>query len=414
MRILFVNKFFYLRGGSEQVFFQERNFMKNSGHSVVDFSMHDEKNIPSKYSQHFVPYIDFKQPGNLTNKIRKAFKFIHSPRAVSEISEIICRYRPQIAHLHNFYHQLTPSIIPILKSAGIKIVLTLHDAKLVCPAYLMLSHGKICSACKKGNFYKVITTRCQDSLFNGLLLCAEAYWHKWKGSYDQVDHFISPSRFYAELVSRFRVPYCRISVIPNGVDTNRLVPTYKDEDYILYFGRLSNEKGVQTLLEAHSQLKNGMPLKIVGTGPLEEEMKLRFKNGEFLGYKSGEELISLINSASLIVVPSEWYENCSMFVVEAMALGKPVIGANIGGIPEQIEDGKSGYLFEMGNTAELAGKMEKLIAEPNLRKKMGKFARALVEEKYSLERHFERLTNLYEYLLDSNYQHIKNYTNPYH
>lgn len=414
MRILFANKFFYLRGGSEQVFFQERNFMINSGHSVFDFSMHNEKNIPSKYSQHFVPHIDYKQSGNFANKIRKAFNFIHSREAVSIISELILRYRPQIAHLHNIYHQLTPSIIPILKSAGIKIVLTLHDAKLVCPAYLMLSHGKICSACKGGNFYKVITTRCQDSLFKGLLLSAEAYWHKWKGSYDQVDHFISPSRFYAELVSRFQVPYRRISVIPNGVDINRFTPTYKDEDYILYFGRLSNEKGIQTLLKAHSRLKENMPLKIAGTGPLEEEMKLRFKNAEFLGYKSGEELISLINSASFVVVPSEWHENCSMVVLEAMALGKPVVGARIGGIPEQIEDGKSGCLFEMGNMAELASKMEKLIGEPNLRKKMGKYARALIEEKYSLERHFERLTNLYKYLLDSNYQDIQNQTNLSH
>ena len=211
MRILFVNKFFYLRGGSEQVFFQERNSMKNSGHSVVDFSMHDEKNIPSKYSQHFVPRIDYKQSGNFADKIRKSNNFIHSRMAVSKISELISRYSPQIAHLHNIYHQLTPSIIPVLKSAGVKIILTLHDAKLVCPTYLMLSHDKICSACKGRYFYKVITTRCQDSLFKSLLFSAEAYWHRWKGSYDQVDHFISPSRFYAELVSRYRVPYRRIS-----------------------------------------------------------------------------------------------------------------------------------------------------------------------------------------------------------
>jgi len=409
MRILFVNKFFYLRGGSEQVFFQERNFMKNSGHSVVDFSMHDKKNIPSKYNQHFVPYIDYKQPGNLANKIRKAFNFIHSCEAVSKISEIIYKHRPQIAHLHNIYHQLTPSIISVLKKNGVKVVLTIHDGKLICPAYIMHNNQEgICTACEGKKFYKAMTNRCQGSVSKGLLLSAEAYWHKWKGSYDNVDHFISPSRFHAELVGGCRIPNHRITVLQNGIDTNSITPKYKDQGYILFFGRISKEKGIQTLLKAHSRLKKNMPLKIVGTGPMEKEMKLRFKGSEFLGYKLGEELTSLVNRASFVVVPSECYENCSMVVLEAMALGKAVIGARIGGIPEQIEDGKSGFLFEMGNIAELTSKMEKLIAEPNLRKKMGKLGRAIVEEKYSLERHFERLTNLYEYLLDNNYQDIQN------
>jgi len=218
MKILFANKFFYLNGGSETVFFQERNFLKENGVEVIDFSMQDDRNFPSDYSEFFVPKVSFKNQTGFASKLRTAASFVHSREAVKRLASLLDREKPQIAHLHNIYHQLTPSIIPLLKERGVKVILTLHDGKLVCPAYLMLNNGHVCVACKGRRFYKAITTRCQDSLVNTLLLAAESYWHKWKHRYDMMDLFIPPRRFLAGLVSQYSDPEEKILVLRNGID----------------------------------------------------------------------------------------------------------------------------------------------------------------------------------------------------
>jgi glycosyltransferase involved in cell wall biosynthesis len=303
--------------------------------------------------------------------------------------------------LHNIYHQLTPAIIPLLKSRGVKVVLTLHDGKLVCPSYLMLNKGRICEACRGRRFHRSIFSRCQGSMSRGALLTAEAYWHRWRGSYDHVDRFVAPSDFLGDLVTRRRVPREKMTVLRNGIDLEEYRPHYTDQGYVLYFGRLSQEKGIQTLLAAHETMARPIPLKVVGTGPVQDDLRSRFTTAEFLGYKEGNELRELVGKAAFVVVPSEWYENCSMVVLEAMALGKPVIGSRIGGIPEQIDDGKTGFLFQMGDQAELARKMDTLLAEPELRARMGRAARRKIQNEFSLDAHCTRLLSIYHELLHS-------------
>jgi glycosyltransferase involved in cell wall biosynthesis len=188
-------------------------------------------------------------------------------------------------------------------------------------------------------------------------------------------------------------------VLTNGIDTSKYVPKYNNKGYALYFGRISKEKGVLTLLKAHNNISNDFELKIVGTGPLEDSLHKSFPKAEFLGYKTGHELNELIANAAFVIVPSEWYENCSMSVLEAMALGKPVIGSRIGGIPEQVEHDKTGFLFEMGNVNELAEKMNILHANPDLSIQMGQAARKKCENEYSLNNHFYELTEIYSELL---------------
>ena len=409
MEILLINKFFYLKGGVETVFFQERDFLKNTGHKVIDFSMHHPENFPSEYTDYFVSNVNYHVGSkgdkiNFLEKSRIAIDFVHNREAVKKLLALIKKEKPVIAHLHNVYHQITPSIITVLKNAGIKVVLTLHDYKLICPTYLMINNkNAICNKCQGKYFIQATINRCQEgSLLKSLLLSAEGYWHRWANSYEKVDLILSPSKFLADLVAKYRIDTGRIKVLHNGIDINKYKLSEEDGGYAICFGRISREKGVETLLQAHRLLLNKFYLKIVGTGPLMEELEQRYSGVEFTGYKAGEELKELIKRASFVVVPSEVYENCSMSVLESMALGKPVIGSKIGGIPEQIEDGKTGFLFEMGNADELAEKMMVLASDKELRKEMGRAARGKLERKYALDAHCKKLIEIYEELLSKN------------
>lgn len=398
MKILLVNKFFFMNGGSERVFFQERAFFLEKGYDVVDFSMRDARNFPSPFIDFFIPNVSYRDTHGILNKLKQGVSFVHSSVAVKNIERLITQEKPEIAHLHNIYHQLTPSIIPVLKKHGVNVVLTLHDSKLICPAYLALKNGEICTECEGQYFWKPLTTNCQSSRLGSLLLSLESLWHKWRGSYDAVDLFLSPSHFLADLISK-RIASKKIKVLHNGIDIEEYRPNYCDDGYALYFGRLSKEKGIKTLLKAHNALPGGLPLKIVGTGPLADELQKLYPQAMFLGYRSGQELNDLIANSAFVVVPSEWYENCSMVVLEAMAFGKPIIGSDVGGIPEQIDDGKTGFLFKMGNANQLAEKMQILSDNPDMRLIMGKAAREKLEKQYSLQAHCDELLSIYYELL---------------
>lgn len=394
-KVLLANKFFFLNGGSETVFFQERDFLIKNGFPIIDFSMHDARNFASTYVDFFIPHINFQKSNGIFRRIIQAKNFIHSTVAVKNIEKLILQEQPSIAHLHNIYHQLTPAIIPVLKKHGVKIILTLHDGKLICPSYLMLNKGNICTACEGKKFWKPMTLRCQNSFMQGFLLSLEAYWHKVNKSYEDIDVFLSPSRFLANLIGK-RFPSSRIKVLHNGIDHEKYHASKQDKGYALYFGRLSKEKGIDTLLKAHHCLHEDTPLKIVGTGPLEKELRPKYPNVHFLGFKNGEELNEIISFSSFVIVPSEWYENCSMVILEAMAHGKPIIASRIGGIPEQVEDGETGLLFEAGSVRDLAEKMKIMSENHSMRLLFGKNAREKLIRNYSLKKHCNDLLEIYQ------------------
>ena len=386
--------------------FQEREFLIKHGHKVIDFSMDHPENFPSKYSDYFVRNVDYVECSkdgksiSLLARFRTAVDFIHNRQATNSLKALIEREKPDIAHLHNIYHQITASIIPVLKNAGVKVVLTLHDYKLVCPAYSMINEAAICNKCKGKNFGQATVRRCQDrSYFRSLLLSIEGYWHRIAKTYDCVDLFLCPSNFMADMVGRYRIGREKIRILRNGIDIERYTASGEDGGYALYFGRISEEKGIETLLEAHRLLSNKLHLKVVGNGPRLPKLKKWSAGVEFTGYKTGEELKDLIKRASYVVVPSKWHENCSMSVLESMAYGKPVLGSRVGGIPDQIEDGKTGLLFEMGNSKDLAEKMRLLAQNRHLRREMGKAAREKLEREYSLSGHCAKLIKTYNDLL---------------
>lgn len=398
MKILIANKFFHRNGGSETVMFQERAYLQATGHRVADFSMQDTRNLPSGQAKYFVSNHDYHHAGGL-QKITAAISLIHSTEAVRNFSALLDAETPDIVHCHNIYHQITPSIIGVARSRNIPVVLTLHDYKPVCPVYNRLRDGHPCDECLQGDFSRVVKHRCADgSLAKSTIMYLEAVFQRWRGSYESVSCFIAPSQFMADSVAH-RIPADRITVLYNGVDVGASQTGSTDEGHVLYLGRLSQEKGVQTLLKAHAASGNAWRLVIAGTGPLAEELTRRYPLANFLGHVAGPQLERTINGASAVVVPSEWHENCPMSVLEAMANGKPVVGSRMGGIPELVEHGHTGLLFDMGNVADLQSQVAALMASPGERRRMGENARTRARALFSLERHNAGLLAVYQRLV---------------
>ncbi|KRP85241.1 MULTISPECIES: glycosyltransferase family 4 protein [Bradyrhizobium] len=399
MKVLLANKYLFNNGGAETVLFQERAFLTGSGVEVIDFAMQHERNIESPYSTHFVSRQDYRNGGYLA-RIRGALALIHSREAVSKLASLIDETRPDLMHCHNVYHQLTPSIVGVAKSRGIPVVLTLHDTKPVCPVHTRALGNQLCSLCLTGGFHHVLTHRCSDgSLAQSATLYLEAVTQQWLGSYEKVDRFIAPSLFMQDSVSR-RFSPDRTVLLYNGVDVRNISPRGRDNGYVLYCGRLAPGKGAETLLRAHQAAGCSWPLVIAGTGPLTDDLKSQFaRNVQFAGHLSGDTLSTTIAEASVVVVPSEWCENCPMSVLEAMAQGKAIIATRIGGIPELVNDRETGFLFEPGNVDELRTHLECLMGSGELRAQMGAAGRVRVEKHFSLDKHNAELIAVYRSLL---------------
>lgn len=400
MRILQINKFFYLKGGPERYMFKLSELLRAKGHEIAFFSMRHDKNKASQWSQYFVKNIDYNKRQNLKEQIKIFKNTLYSHEAEKKISKLIDDFRPDIAHVHNFNHQLTPSILFALKRKKVPIVMTMHDYKLVCPSYSMLNHGRICELCKGKKFYHCFRTRCHKNSFNkSLAVTIESYLHhNILDSYRFINYFICPSKFIMNKVRE-------MGLRGNFVHLPHFVRSYewkpldgKESNKIVYYGRLSPEKGVWTLIEAVKELS--VNLTIIGDGPLKNLIEERVKHDEIkniklFGHLDGNRLVEEISKNTFLIIPSECYEVFGLVVIEAFALGLPVIGANIGGIPEAVKNGEAGLLFEPGNVENLRDKIKQLLADPDKVAQMGRNAQALVEKEYNVELHYERLMKVY-------------------
>jgi len=400
MNVLLVNKFYFPHGGSETYFLQVEELLKKKGHSVSIFSTRDPRNKQCAESRFFVEKIDYNRRDiPLGQKVRFGARLLYSFDAARKIDALLQEVKPDVAHLHNICHQISPSILPVLKRHGVPIVQTLHDFKLVCPSYRMLSPEGICERCYGNRYYNVIRQRCvKGSVAFSVLLCLEAYFHRAIRIYDRVDLFIASSQFYKDKLVSFGVDARRIRVLPNFVQPDER-PSYPSGDYALFCGRLGSEKGVLTLVKAAERAPD-IRLIIAGSGSEEDAIRQyltakKMRNVELVGFVSGEVKRDLIRRAAFFVVPSEWYENCSLSIHEAIAYGKPVVGARIGGIPEQVKAGYNGLLFEPGNAADLRDKMQYLISHPDETHRMGKNAAKMATGVYSPEVHYQELMRIY-------------------
>jgi glycosyltransferase involved in cell wall biosynthesis len=401
--LLSINNYYYYRGGAETVFLEHNRMFEALGWSVVPFSMQHAKNLPTHWSKYFVKEIEFGADYSLSEKLIRLPKVIYSFEARRNLGRLLSQVNPDICHAHNIYHHISPSILGLLKRRGIPTVLTLHDLKIACPAYNMLAPDGICERCRGGRLYNVVVNRCiKESVPLSTVVMIEAVLHRMLGSYrDCVDRFVVPSRFYIEKLSEWGTPRDLFRHVPNFVDLARYEPNFLPGKRFIYFGRVSREKGLATLIKAVSEA--GCSLMIAGVGPEIKEMRELADHltadVTFLGYLTGQPLHDAIRSARAVVLPSEWYENAPMSILEAYALGKPVIGARIGGIPELMRENYTGFCFPSGDKTALVATLREAIARPDAElEAMGRWARNWVATEFSDDAYRSRMLDVYREL----------------
>lgn len=398
-RLLSINNYHYRRGGAEVVFLEHNRLFEEIGWDVVPFAMHHPENLPSPYAEHFVDEIEFGRDYGVFDKAARAAKVIYSREAKAKVRRLVERTRPTIAHAHNIYHHISPAILPALKEAGLPLVLTVHDLKLACPSYKMLVGDKICERCRGGRVHNVVVHRCiKGSLALSGLVMAETLVHRALGLYEAVDRFVVPSRFYIDKFAEWGWSRDRFVHIPNFVDAAAFRPAEEAGRGFLYFGRLSPEKGLDTLIRAAASSRQ--PVALAGTGPIADDLRaLAAEVGaevRFLGHLTGEALHDAVRAARAVVLPSTWYENAPISLMEAYALGRPVIGARIGGIPELIREGETGSTVRPGDEAALAAELARVAALPDAAvAAMGAAGRAWVEAEFTAAAYRDRLLTLY-------------------
>ena len=408
MKVLQVNNYHYLKGGSERVYFETSKILEKNGHEVLFFSV-KEVETESHYSdKYFVKSFDYSN-ADYFDKVIHAAEFIYNKEAKKNLELLIKNEKPDIAHLHIFYGRLTSSILPVLKKYNIPVVMSVHEYRMLCPAYVMRDNqGNICEQCADGNYLHCVAGKCiKNSLAYSSIAALECSLRDRFFSYEEhIDKFIMVSQFIMDKHIQYKPSLKNKSTqVYNFIDVGNYSPNFSHDNYYLYFGRLSREKGIMTLLNAWRNFP-GLRLKIVGGGELEEDVgefinRYKMSHIELVGYLSGDELFDMVKKSKFVFVPSEWYENNPMNVIESFALGKPVIGARIGGIPELVKEGYNGFLFESGNLNDLTETINKAQSVPeDDYSEFGKNARNFAEEHFNETKYYRKLLEVYEELLD--------------
>ncbi|MCK4223693.1 MAG: glycosyltransferase family 4 protein [candidate division Zixibacteria bacterium] len=406
MKILLANKYFHPAGGPETLLFDSMEKLQSLGHTVIPFSMQHPKNLKSEYEEYFVSNVDYNNHSrNPWDMAKSTFRIIFNLEAKKKMEQLIKDTKPDIAHLHNIYHQLSPSILLPLKKYNIPVVMSLHDFKLVCPNYTFLRDGKVCEECEGKHFYKAIKYKCvKDSYAKSAISALEMYVHKLNQTYIKtVDCFIALSRFTQKKLIQYGLPQEKIVYLPNYVNVSTYKTNSTKKRYILFLGTLSDKNGIFTLVKA---MRNLSPIKLKIAGAGEQEKLIRdyirenkMKNIELAGFLSREKLKETIANCDFLVFPNNCYHNCPMSILESFAYGKPVVGSNLGSVPELVEDGRTGLLFEPRDEKELAEKIKYLYENPQMVEKMGRNARRKVEGNFSAEKYYPKLLQIYEELI---------------
>lgn len=403
MKILQVNKFYHIVGGTSRYFFVVSKLLENKDHQVAYFSMHDKKNKSTRWSKYFVSNLPFERV-NYKNGLKVIGRMIYSVEARRKISKLLDEFKPDIAHIHNIYHQVSPSILLELKKRGIPIVHTVGDYHLISSHHNNLFHnGTICEVTKIKRFYNAIIHKCvKNSYLASFAEALEQYFHYMFGFYaNNVDLFIAPSIFLAQKLYEYGIPKEKTVILPYFVDYNKFTPKFTYGDYILYYGRLYPEKGLSFLIDIMKHLPN-INLKIVGRGPEGKRLKYKIKKYRLKNasvnstFVPDGELRRLIHNSRFTVFPSQSLETFGISLLESYASGKPVVASKIGALSEIVKDGKTGFLFKSGNMEDCIEKVKKLWNNPSFYREMGKNAREYVENHFGPEEHYEKLMDIYK------------------
>jgi glycosyltransferase involved in cell wall biosynthesis len=400
--VLQVNKFFHPRAGAETAFLQTRELLSANGHEVVDFAMRHPANLASPYERYFAPPRAYDGGGRLDRRIADAASSVYSWKVRRSLGALLDARRPDVAHLHNVYHQLTLSVVDELARRRIPTVLTLHDWKIACPAYTLFTEGAPCRRCVGGSVANALVHRCvKGSALASGLAAAEAAIARRRGTYGKVQRFIAPSRFARGVAGMAGVEPRRIAYVPNFLADAELAARPADgerEPAFLYAGRLDATKGVRQLLAAFARLDGPAALRIAGSGALEDEVRTaaaRDPRIAYLGRIERARLLDELERARALVLPSIWEDNGPLAILEAQARGAALVVTDRGGPPEFVRDGESGLVVPAEDVAALTGAMRRLAADAGLARRFGERGRRDVEAEHSAARHYERLLSVY-------------------
>ncbi len=392
MRILLIDKYHRQYAGPQRLYFDTAKLLREQGHEVAFFAMDHPKNEPTPWSTYFVEQVDYEEANHLSffQKLKVARNIIWNPSAKQKLEALIADFKPDVAHLFVTYHQLSPSIIWALKKQQVPIVMTLCDYKLASPNYSLFVRGKIW---EHSSGFRCLLDRCVKDSFAKSLVCVVEQWiHKLFGTYGKVDVYIGLSQFLIDTYKRLGFPY-EIQLLPQPLvplpDMTLPLPEKTGKNF-LYFGRLSAEKGIGTLIRAFAELHDDETLSLVGFGPEEERLHALTKELDleatvkFLGPVYGEDLQVLLRQARAVVVPSEWYENTPYALLETLASGTPVIASRVGSLPERVQDGYNGFLFTTGDAHDLAEKIRTLetVSLKTLQENARRSVMTLTQESY--------------------------------
>ena len=403
MRILYCNKYDYPFSGTETYLFDLIQRMDERGQETALFSMDHGRSPAFSGRSYRIPYLDFKDANaSFLKKVKMAAHAIYSPLARRAMRGCLADFSPDLAHVRGIYHHLSPSILWELKQQGIPVLYHLNDFKILCPTYNFVADGRACKEhCKNGAFHKVVTKGCYDGPWSSaVVLAAEAYLHKWLRTYERcVDLFLAPSEFARTKLIAGGFPAQRIEVLPHFQALPGKEDITIDEGYLLYFGRLSAEKGVYELLRAMARLPH-IPKVIAGDGPERPRLEslareLNLNQVLFAGKVQGEELQKLIAGCSFSVFPSHAYETMGKSILESYAWGRPVIASDLGSRRELVQHGVTGLLYPDGDREQLAHSIGFLFDRPDLIEKMGAAARCRVKANHDPGQHMEKLLGLY-------------------
>ena len=402
MRILHVNKFLYRRGGAEGYLFDVAQLQRDAGHEVAFFGMAHPDNEPMTYASSFPSHLEFEPtPASARGKLENGGRMIWSTSAARGIDEVLAAFRPDVVHLHNIYHQPSPSILRPVARRKIAAVMTLHDYKLACPTYRFLDHGTPCEACVPRKFWNAGIKACNGSRAASAMAGLELGLHTLTGAYRPVARFVCPSRFLESKMRAGKVFPDRLRWLPNFVDVDRWRAKDAPGTGVVFAGRLSDEKGVDVAVRAVAALPEAT-LDVAGDGPARpalEELAAELGVADrvrFHGRLATPELQAMLRRAAVAVVPSRWYENQPLAVLEAFASGLPVVGTELGGIPELIKPGVDGGRVPADDPSALAEALRPLLDDPELAFTMGKAGRAKAERDHGPVQHLEALLRVYD------------------
>lgn len=393
-----VNKFLYPNGGSETYIFKLGEYLSKQGHEVQYFGMEHKGRCVGNHVNAYTSDMNF-HGGSKISKLVYPFKTIYSIEAKKKIRLVLDDFKPNVIHLNNFNYQLTPSIILEIqrwkKESGIncRIIYTAHDGQLICPNHLMRNpvKHKNCEKCLEGSFFNCTRNKCiHGSMAKSVIGTAEAAFWQFNGAYKHIDAIICCSDFMKSKLDKNSLFEKKTVVLHNFIDKVKQKNTEK-KDYVLYFGRFSEEKGTNVLVTACTQLPD-IQFVFAGLGPMEDIVN-GVSNIKNVGFQTGENLEQLIREARFSVCPSSCYENCPFSVMESQMYGTPVLGADIGGIPELIRNGTTGELFESGNAEDLKIKIEKLWNDKQLTDDYGSNCKYISFD--SIEEYYEKLLIIY-------------------